>query len=968
ENERIDDEDTTVFAPDIPSWHNNGILDDEDVNNDGSLDMEDLNCDGILNRPLNEDVNGNGHLDAGEDLNGNSQLDFVLNEDANGNGALDGGEDLNGDGKMNLPHTEVTLNMDYDGNGSIEGTTIVNEDIDDNNVLDHEDINCNGIWDFEDANGNGVVDITEPATGPFTMADINYLWAATDWLNDNWTFDPLTQRSYSSTNMQRHIFTFVDADGDMAVDGGEQVDFVSQNPVPVVSLTDTSTLYPYLTLFPTFTDEPTQVDTIRLSGAFDAFLQVQTRREINFIRGQDQDAITLGTFTLPAMRNRKYDTGQKIWRLGDIVHSTPTVVGTPAEGYHLLYRDQTYASFLQMYQKRRSVVYVGGNDGMVHAFNGGFFNNITKGFESSIPEPFIDEDGNNVYSPGETFNDWDGSGGHTTTTAWDLGSEIWAYVPYNLLPHLYWLTEQDYPHVYYMDMKPKIFDAKIFVDSSGNEIDGDHPSGWGTVMAIGMRLGGGQIQADMNKNDGSSFLAGTDRTMRSAIVLFDITNPEKPPRVLGEIALDGMGYTNCYPAVIPMQSKTGSGATLTFADNEWYLIFGSGPAEADGSPGTGNSLNNATSEQAGKIFILDLKALAVDGEVRTVNTLSTLTTVATKTVDPTLDWHFQEFEANSFISQPVTVDYDLDFNADSAYFGSVIGDFTGWGGKLRRIVFDDEPDYSQWHDLLDIDGDAVGDISRTDNVMIDLSAANLATPDQPIVAPVSIALDSETTFAGDRVRWIFFGTGRFYVREDAPNIDQQSYYGLKEPSDANGFTWGEIAPVNLLDVSNAQVFGDKTVENVTGVTDWDGLLHNIDFTSSGWRMDFSGTGERNLGGAALLGELLTFTSYLPSQDICDIEGRSNLYALYFKTGTSYYRPVIGWAWDDSRGTETGKIEAAEQNMLKSTSLGLGLAESPNIHTGREEGSKAFVQTSTGAIVGVEQLNPGRTKSGKSAWR
>ncbi|MBW1967326.1 MAG: hypothetical protein JRI48_08060 [Deltaproteobacteria bacterium] len=44
------------------------------------------------------------------------------------------------------------------------------------------------------------------------------------------------------------------------------------------------------------------------------------------------------------------------------------------------------------------------------------------------------------------------------------------------------------------------------------------------------------------------------------------------------------------------------------------------------------------------------------------------------------------------------------------------------------------------------------------------------------------------------------------------------------------------------------------------------------------------------------------------------------------------------------------------------------SETPNIHTGREAGSKSFVQTSTGAIIGIEQANPGITKSGKTSWR
>ena len=67
----------------------------------------------------------------------------------------------------------------------------------------------------------------------------------------------------------------------------------------------------------------------------------------------------------------------------------------------------------------------------------------------------------------------------------------------NLLPHLYWLTNPEYQHVYYVDLKPKVFDARIFNSSS------IHPNGWGTVLVVGMRLGGGKIGTDKD-HDGTS--------------------------------------------------------------------------------------------------------------------------------------------------------------------------------------------------------------------------------------------------------------------------------------------------------------------------------------------------------------------------------------------------------------------------------------------------------------------------------
>ena len=195
--------------------------------------------------------------------------------------------------------------------------------------------------------------------------------------------------------------------------------------------------------------------------------------------------------------------------LGDIVNSTPTVVGTPAEAFDLLYKDTTYATFRKKYKDRRNMIYVGANDGMLHAFNGGFFS--------------LDSSGNSQFTSG-------------TGTA--LGEELWAYIPMNLLPHLKWLADPDYTHVFYMDAKPRVFDAKIFSS------DTDHPGGWGTVLVAGMRLGGGPMVIDP---EADGFGDDDDATMQSAYVVLDVTNPEKAPKVLAEIKSAGFGLYYILP-------------------------------------------------------------------------------------------------------------------------------------------------------------------------------------------------------------------------------------------------------------------------------------------------------------------------------------------------------------------------------------------------------------------------------------
>lgn len=926
---------------------------DEDRDHDHQLDLgEDLNNNGILDP--GEDVNGNGLLDASEDLNGNGYLD--TDEDFNGNHKLDPGEDLNHNGELDT-----------------------NEDFNGNRILDPgEDLNHNGRLDIIDETVWQSNDVSEALAG-----QIKYLWRASDWLNAIFTgsvpgasgsqIETIPDREDTGSLSDRRIFSFIDTNRNMVVDPGEQKEFVSSDP----GFDD------YLTLYSPALDAanvPQWVTDIRAAGNFSLFQQDQADRIINYIRGADQDLTgeyDIAGTSLPRMRSRQLvdpvDGVQKTWRLGDIIHSTPTVVGRPGEGYHLLYRDFSYADFVARYQKRRIVIYAGGNDGMIHAFNGGFYDGTSKTFKTALAEPFTDQNGDGVYTPGEPFIDWNGNGSYDGANQdnYALGAELWAYVPYNLLPHLYWLTEPGYPHVYFNDLKPRIFDARIFTP------DNDHPNGWGTVMVVGMRFGGGKITADLNHNDTAD---PSDPTMSSAYVIFDITNPEAEPRVLAELSFARQGYTTCYPTAMPMENDS---------EHRWYLVFGSGPADANGDasphPAPSSSdpdiLTEAVSKQTAKLFVVDITELGTaSAHLQYIDASGVRRTVPAAPSSP-VDYYISELDSDAFVSDPIAVDYDLDFNTDVVYFGTVIGDdSSGWRGKLRRLLPLDDVQPSKWVSG-DVNGDGMSDFTGTDsrarNTLIDLtSIPSLVGQGQPITAAPTIGLGDWIDFDGDgsfdaKNRWVFFGTGRFLTRSDAENVDQQSFYGIKEPWDASGFTWASVdRDANLLNTGELNVFDDESVRDKATAMPapwptWDDLLDEIYSTYDGWYINFEKSKERNIGQAVLLGDLLTFTTYRPSPDICTFEGESWLYALYYKSGTPYYKPVIGFSHNDFNGN--GTLDEGEAQMKGKVYLGQGLAVTPNVHTGRQSGSTAFVQTSTGAVKTIEQLNPGMTKSGKASW-
>ena len=781
---------------------------------------------------------------------------------------------------------------------------------------------------------NGRFDSSDLSVGPEEtgyLDSIKYLWSSSDWLNDG--LDPLTQRSYTGLSKQRHIFTFID-DGDMLAESGEIVAFST-------ATSNMAAIAPYLHVFDPFafnisSPPPGIVSDATDHTDFDAFIALQVEREIKWVRGQDQSEFAFGAkgSKIPAMRSRYYQdnntSANRTWRLGDIINSTPTVVGRPAENFDLLYHDQTFSHYFSQYKHRRNVVYFGGNDGMFHAFNAGFYDKQDKAY---LKRPKIWNSGTN------TFDD------DTSKVNFDLGAEMWAYIPQNLLPHLYWLTKSDYQHVYYNDLKPKVFDANIFAN------DTDHPGGWGTVLVGGMRFGGGKIDVDLNKN---GTLDATDKSMTSAYFILDITNPEIAPKLLAEFTLPGLGYTTNYPMVVALRDKGLTSSSPLPTNNDWYLLFGSGPANAAGEPDTA-ALDNATSAQKGKVFLLNLNKIASGSrEVCFVNAVGTCVEddLATTIFEPE---PLVALDDNSFISDAIGVDWDIDFKTDVVYFGTVSGNDTdGWGGKLRRIVVDDDPLISAW--------------SR-DNTFIDLSELSFdsenpdETTGQPITAAATAGLDNYGN------RWLFAGTGRYLTETDIDNADQQSYYGLKEPRDNDGdFLYTE------LDRSDTVLFDSTLVKVYEGGGDVKGVTAGAQYTTlqatvrdyDGWFMDFPDAKERNIGQATLLGRVLTFTSFIPSADPCESGGESWVYALDYETGTAYQHSVIG---TDSSDVTTGSDNAAgKEKVLKRLKIGDGLATSPGLHTGREGGAKAFIQSSTGAIQTFEEKTPGRTKSGMSSWQ
>lgn len=694
------------------------------------------------------------------------------------------------------------------------------------------------------------------ADGLVEVSDIESIWSAADQLAQ--VSDYTNQRAFygNSARTGRYILSAVDQDGDGQIGFDKTLDesiaFVHDYFAPAY-------MQPWYRLL-----------GLKSSNAEEG------PKIVNYIRGES----VLG------YRNRRVDLDDdgiaEPALLGDIVHSSPTAVGRPASAYDLTFGDDTYRTFRQTYQNRRQMVYVGANDGMVHGFNSGFFDANTSSYA--------------LEKNGETEH--------------PLGSELWAYVPYNVLPHLQWLTKPDYPHVYFLDGSIKYYDVNIFPK------DKSHPEGWGTILVVGMRFGGGDFTLDPQEDaDGDS---SDDITLRSAYVVLDITDPERAPVVLAEISHEDMGYTTGEPDLVKMRvANRLTGSYENPEQNEWFLVFGSGP-DGNTQAARERALRKGESDKTTKLFVYNLK----DRDLNVIDT----------------------GQANSFVGGLRSADWNNDYIDDALYFGTVAGTAANPKGKLRRAK-------------LEL---ASGDLRLDISDVLDVN-------DQPFSATPLTVRDR----LGDL--WVYAGTGRFFSVEDNFSDAQQSYYGIKEPRAGGTVTGVEVAAADLINTTDIKVFTDGAIESksdpgaaiylggsLTASTTFNDVVNAVQ-RGAGWYFDFVRDRSRNITQAVVADQSLVFSEYQTSGLKCQPEGFGFLNAPHLQAGIPGVFAPLGTDPNSTHG------DNAAEEVLMYNPLGLGSPSTPTIHQ-RGDGKKvAIVQSSTGELTSTV-VKSGITAGARESWK
>ncbi len=236
--------------------------------------------------------------------------------------------------------------------------------------------------------------------------------------------------------------------------------------------------------------------------------------------------------------------------LGDIVDSSPTWVGPPTQSYRTwtdkLYPTQTapeagvsYNSFKTANATRQNLVYVGANDGLLHAFRAG----------SS-----------------------DASGNFVGTT--NTGTEALAYMPAAVVSSIHSTTDRE-------DFSSPQYGHNFYVNATPGTGDLFYNGAWHTWLVSGLGAGG-NITGAINNNTS---------TAQGALFALDITDPTQFNQtnarnlVQGEWSSNDITCTNVTNCAQNLGSIYGTPVIRRLHNGQWAVLFGNGLNSSAGVAG-----------------------------------------------------------------------------------------------------------------------------------------------------------------------------------------------------------------------------------------------------------------------------------------------------------------------------------------------------------------------------------------------
>jgi hypothetical protein len=600
--------------------------------------------------------------------------------------------------------------------------------------------------------------------------------------------------------------------------------------------------------------------------------------------------------------------------IGDIINSTPIVVGTPP----FYYMFNNYLDFRANESSRNSIIYIGANDGSLHAFD------------------------------------------------LNTGREKWAFVPKSMhdklnlagLDSSFDQCALGYCHQYYVDGSPQAGD--IFADfGSGDE--------WRTILVTGMRAGGQSFFALDVTAGGADFDAGDPTKFLWEFTdnqLGETWNDAAIDRVVVAKATPPYGLTS------PLQKKWGVffGSGYSKTDQSSKIAYLYGIEAHDASDLWRDSLGNTTNRvmiEGASVEVLKVKNYPdndptkwfADGEY--VKGVTSGATAKVVIVEWTSFDHARIVLSNR--SGTFTSDEQIKGLSNTNHQADLIGNVVNETGPYMNDALSSPLTVDMAYPRpLDKADDYIADRIYTGNLYGDMfRVINIGKAQQPVVeklfsmnigvpniSPIRAKADMAYTKFGGEI-WVYFGTGIYEQQIDKTNNDTQYFFGLRD--DLAGRTYVGQDDPNLAQLTaefaTTQIGGqDVVVRTVSGSnpeidTDADGKPDR----HKSWRMELGpgATGsERVIVKPLAIEGIVFFTTFVPDADICEGAGDTWVFALDYKSGLALQHPIFDLN-GDGEFDDQDRIDSNGDGVKdKNDVIPIG------IHVGRGKGSHPVVHKDT----------------------
>ena len=446
-----------------------------------------------------------------------------------------------------------------------------------------------------------------------------------------------------------------------------------------------------------------------IPGTAGITIATNAQNRLNYIRGDSTYEGTESPANYPATKPFR----QRKSKQGDIINSVVWYTGAPSSDYNL----KGYSSFVSSKRSRKAMIYVGGNDGMLHGF------------------------------------------------AAEDGSEKIAYVPKGIIPRLYRLTESTYNakgHRNFVDGSPMTGDVDMGIgvqDPEDPDYNPNYTFSWRTLLVGTLGTGGrGYFVLDVTNPENTETFNDTAAAAKQMVVLDRTRSVEDndtpdcsvltdPAKTSCEKTLTedkDVGHITATPVlddVNPMQSTQ----ITRMNNNRWAVVFGNGYNSENQRP------------------VLLVQYLDNNKELLRIPVVGTVNAPPTPGAGLAKD---------NGLSAPRLMDINSDGRPDIAYAGDNQGnlwkfDLTNIDDQQWKVAFNGKPLFT-----------ALGPIAlnaTTRTVPQPITVAPTAVPNDRKME-VGSGTSKTTVDVGGMM--VSFGTGRNVTTQDPSDINVQSLYSV----------------------------------------------------------------------------------------------------------------------------------------------------------------------------------------------